>query len=173
MSRLRERDQLAADRQQLSDDLSRLQRNMRNAAHDMAPDQPDVAKNLRDALSQMDESDLANYVQRTADWLRRGIDPNSNGTESQIAQGLSKLNQELEQAQQTMAHEKPGDRDTGQGQADETAAINQVERLRNELEGMARAQGGEQWAAGPKWQWRARRAQWSTVGPSRPQRPAS
>jgi hypothetical protein len=142
MSRLHERDQLAADRQQLSDDLSRLQRNMRNAAHDMAPDQPDVAKKLGDALSQMDESDLANYVQRTADWLRRGIDPNSNGTEGNIAQGLSKLNQELEQAQQTMAHAKPSDRDTGQGQADETAAINQVERLRSELEGMARARGG-------------------------------
>ncbi len=83
---------------------------MRNAAGDMAPDQPDVAKKLRDALSQMDESDLSNYVQRTADWLRRGINPNSNGTEGQIAQGLSKLSQELAQAQQTMAQEKPGDR---------------------------------------------------------------
>lgn len=141
MARLHERDQLAADRQQLSDDLSKLQGDMRNAAHDMAPDQPDVAKKLRDALSQMDESDLTNYVQRTADWLRRGINPNSNGTEGQIAQGLSKLSQELGQAQKTMAQEKSGDRGPGQGPGDETAAINQVERLRGELEAMAGAQG--------------------------------
>jgi hypothetical protein len=143
MARLHERDQLAADRQQLSDDLSQLQRKMRNAAGGMAPDQPDVAKMLRDALSKMDETDLSNYVQRTADWLRRGINPNSNGTEGQIAQGLSKLSQELAQAQQTMAKEKPGDRDFGKGQGDQTAAINQVERLRGELEAMARAQDGD------------------------------
>lgn len=150
MARLHERDQLAADRQQLSNDLSKLEKNMRNAAREMASDQPDVAKKLRDALSQMDESDLDNHMQRTADWLRSGINPNSNGTESEIAQGLSQLNSQLQQAQRTMAQARPGAAKpgAGAGQADQTAALDQVERLRSELEAMERAQNGGNGRAG-------------------------
>ncbi len=141
MSRLHERDQLAAGRQQLSDDLSKLQRNMRDTAAEMASNRPDVAKKLRDALTQMDEADLDNHVQRTADWLRSGINPNSNGTESEIARGLSKLNDQLLQAQKAMTQEKPGDKpgQRGADQPDQTAALDQVERLRSELESMAGA----------------------------------
>ncbi len=94
MARLRERDRLAGERQQLSNDLSKLQKGVRDAAREMAPNQPGVAQKLRDALTEMDQSDLDNHVQRTADWLRGGINPNSNGTEAEIAQGLQKLNQQ-------------------------------------------------------------------------------
>jgi len=83
----------------------------------------------------MDESDMDNRVQRTADWLRRGINPNSNGTENEIAQGLQKLNQQLQQAQIGMDQGKPGA--AGAGQADQSAALDQVERLRRQLDGMA------------------------------------
>ena len=82
MARIRERDRIAQERQQLSDDLSKLEKGMRDSAREMAPNQPGVAKQLRDALTEMDNSDLDNHAQRTADWLRRGINPNSNGTES-------------------------------------------------------------------------------------------
>jgi hypothetical protein len=87
----------------------------------------------------MDESDLDNHVQRTADWLRSGINPNSNGTENEIAQGLDKLSQQLQQAQQGTGQGQPGQRNAGQG--DETAALNQVERLRNQIEAMAASRG--------------------------------
>ena len=70
---------------------------------------------LRDALTQMDQTDLDNHVQRTADWLRRGINPNSNGTETEIAQGLQKLNQQLNEAQQGMGQGKPDQRSTSPG----------------------------------------------------------
>lgn len=144
-SLLRQRDQIASERQQLSDDLSKLQQGMRDAARELAPDQPGVAKKLRDSLSDMDESELDNQVQRTADWLRSGINPNSNGTEAGIAQGLSKLSQQLQGAQQEAQKEggpgKPG-QERGAGQSDETAALDQVERLRSQLEAMARSQNG-------------------------------
>jgi hypothetical protein len=142
MARLHERDRLAQERQQLSNDLSNLQRNMRDAAREMAPNQPGVAQKLRQALSEMDESDLDNHMQRTADWLRRGINPNSNGTESEIAHGLEKLNQQLQQAQKGVGQEKAGARGSGQG--DQAAALDQVERLRSQLEAMAgsRSSGG-------------------------------
>jgi hypothetical protein len=139
MARLHERDQLAAERQQLSDDLSKLQKNLRGAAREMSPNQPGAAGKLRDALTEMDDSDLGNRVQRTADWLRSGINPNSNGTEGEIAQGLGKLSQQLQQAQEELGRNKPGPGNAAQG--DETAALNRVERLRNEIEAMARTQG--------------------------------
>jgi hypothetical protein len=148
-SLMQERDALASERQQLSDELSKLEANMRNATRDLAANQPDTAKKLRDALTEMDDSDLDNHVQRTADWLRSGINPNSNGTESEIAHGLSKLSQQLQQAQTMMAQERPsrgkGQSRSGQGdqgEGNQTQALDQVERLRNELEATAGTPNG-------------------------------
>ena len=135
MAKLRERDQLAGERQQLSNDLSKLQKGVRDAARETAANQPGVSQKLRDALTEMDQSDLDNHVQRTADWLRGGINPNSNGTENEIAQGLQKLSQQLRQAQQGIGQGKLGER--GRAQGDQTAALGQVERLRSQLEAMA------------------------------------
>ncbi len=140
MARMRERDQLAKERQQLSDALSRLQKNLRDTARQIAPNEPDAAHKLRDALTEMDDSDLDNHVQRTADWLRSGINPNSNGTEGEIAQGLQKLSQQLQQAQSAAGQAKPGQ--SGQEQRDPTEALNQVERLRGQLEALGRQQNG-------------------------------
>ncbi len=137
--RVQERDRLAQERQKLSDDLSRLQRGVRDTAREMAHTQPGVARKLRDALTEMDESDLDNHVQRTADWLRRGIDPNSNGTETEIAQGLEKLNQQLQDAQKEVGQGKPGQ--PGANQPNATAALDQLERLRSQLEAMAGSRG--------------------------------
>jgi hypothetical protein len=139
LARRRERDQLAGERQQLSDRLSSLQGNMREAARTMATNQTGVAQKLRDALTEMDDADLDNRVQRTADWLRRGINPNSNGTESDIAQGFDKLSRQLQQAQKGIGQGKPGR--TGTAPGDQTPALDQVERLREQIESMTRSQG--------------------------------
>jgi hypothetical protein len=141
LARLRERDRLAQERQQLSNDLSNLQKNLRDAARAMASSQPGVAQKLRDALTEMDESDLDNRVQRTADWLRKGINPNSNGTESEIAQGLEKLNQQLQQAQKKVDQGEPGPR--GMEQGGEATALDQVEGLRKQLEALASSRDGQ------------------------------
>jgi len=137
--RVHERDRLAQERQKLSDDLARLQRGIRDTAREMAYTQPEVARKLRDALTEMDESDIDNHVQRTADWLRRGIDPNSNGTETEIAQGLEKLNQQLQDAQKEVGQGKP--RQPGADQPNATAALDQLERLRSQLEAMTGSRG--------------------------------
>jgi hypothetical protein len=139
MGRLHERDRLARDRQQLSDDLSNLQKNVREAAREMARTEPGAAQKLREALTEMDESDLDNHVQRSADWLRRGINPNSNGTESEIAEGLGKLNQQLQEAEKRAGQGGFDQRD--RDQSNQAAALDQVERLRNQLETMTGARG--------------------------------
>ena len=150
MARIRERDRLAQERQQLSDDLSKLEKNIRDGARELAPNQPGVARQLRDALTEMDNSDLDNHTQRTADWLRRGINPNANGTEGQIAQGLEKLKEQLQQAQRAMNEQPGGPRGSGRdsAQGDQTAALDAIERLRNQVESMARAHG-QNGASGP------------------------
>jgi hypothetical protein len=139
MARRQELNRLAQERQQLSDDLSSLQKNLRETARETAPNDPGVAKKLRDALTEMDESDLDNHVQRTADWLRSGIDPNSNGTENEIAQGLQKLGEQLQQAGQQVGKGKPGSRPDEQNDA--TATLDQVERLRSRIEEMTASRG--------------------------------
>jgi hypothetical protein len=88
----------------------------------------------------MDESDLDNHVQRTADWLRRGINPNSNGTESEIAQGLDNLSRQLQQAEKGFGQGKPAQR--GSDPSDAQEALDQVERLRGQIEAMAGSREG-------------------------------
>ena len=139
LDRRRELNQLAQDRQQLSDGLSNLQKNLRDAAREMAANQPGVAQSLRNALSEMDNSDLDNRVQRSADWLRRGIDPTANGAENEISQGLDKLSQQLRQAQDGLGQAKSGQR-RGSGQ-EQAELVEQVEQLRSQIESMTRSRG--------------------------------
>ena len=135
-ARLQQRNRLAQDRQQLSDDLSQLEKNLRNAARELAPSQPQSASKLRDALGGMDQTDLANRVQRTADWLRRGINPNSNGTEEGISKGLDQLSQQVHQAAQGVGPGKASPDRTGQSQGEETAAMDHIERFRSQVESL-------------------------------------
>ena len=144
-ARLQQRNKLAEDRQQLSDDLSQLEKNLRNAARELAPTQPQSASKLRDALGGMDQTDLTNRVQRTADWLRRGVNPNSNGTEEGISKGLEQLSQQVHEAQQGLGPGKPG-QGQAQGQGEQTAALDHVERFRDQVESLT---GRGQNAFGP------------------------
>ena len=139
LTRRRELTQLAEDRQQLSDELSNLQGNIRGTAKEMAPNQPGVAQSLREALTEMDNSDLDNRMQRTADWLRRGVDPTSRGTEDEIARGLTKLSQQLKQASQGMDQAKQ--REQQSAEQNQAEVMDQVERLRNQIESMMRSRG--------------------------------
>jgi len=151
-ARAQERNKLAEERQRLSDDLSHLEKGLRDTARELAPNQPGTSSKLRDALSEMDQSDLSNRVQRTADWLRRGVNPNANGTEGEIAAGLKKLSDEVRQAQQGMGSERDGQGKAGQGT--QTAALDHVERLRSQIQslssqqGQGRTQGGQQLGRG-------------------------
>src|SRR5262249_6156903 len=140
LARRRELTQLAEDRQQLSNDLSDLQRKIRGAASEMAVNQPGVAQNLRNALTEMDNSDLDNRTQRTADWLRRGVDPATRGTEDEIAQGLAKLSQQLQQASKGVG--QAGQREQESNERDQADLMDQVERLRNQIESMTRSRDG-------------------------------
>jgi hypothetical protein len=131
----KERGSLADARQQMSDGLEQLEKGMRDSARELAGTQPGASGKLRDALSGMDQTDLTNLVQRTADWLREGVNPNSNGTETTIAGGLKKLDDQVHQAQQAAGSGQNG-RGPGQDLGAETAALDHVDRLRSAIEGL-------------------------------------
>jgi hypothetical protein len=124
---------LAQDRQQLADDLAQLEARMRESARELAPGQRDAASKLRDALGDMDQNDLQTRIQRSADWLRRGINPNSNSAESEIAKDLEHLSGQVRGAQQALG--------TRQGQQDSQSALDRVARLRDQMEALTRDLG--------------------------------
>jgi hypothetical protein len=124
---------LADDRQRLADDLSSMEKQMRDAVRDLSASDRAAASKLRDALRELDQSDLDTRMQRSADWLRRGINPDRNGSESQIASDLQKLSQQVREAQQAAGN---GDR------AGSENALNQVESLRRRLEALDRNNSG-------------------------------
>jgi len=133
-ARMQQRNKLAEDRQQLSDDLAQMEKNLRNASRELAPTQPQSASKLRDALGGMDQTDLTNRVQRSADWLRRGVNPSTNGMEEGIGKGLEQLSQQVHEAQQGLGHAKPGQGTSPGGE--QTAALDHVERFRDQVESL-------------------------------------
>ena len=140
---------LIDDRQKMSDDIARLQKGVRDTARALAGTQPAASSKLRETLSLMDESDLDNRVQRTADGLRTGVNPNSNGTEAAVAAGLKQLNQGLRQAQQGMSASgaQPGKRPQGLGT--QVAALDQVDRLRAAIRSLPPGSGQQGQASQP------------------------
>ncbi|HMC67420.1 MAG TPA: hypothetical protein VKI65_20970, partial [Gemmataceae bacterium] len=141
--------QLAKDRQRMADDVSNIEQNMRNAARELDATQRAASDKLRAALEGMDQADLETRIQRTADWLRTGIDPTANGTESQIASGLQRLSDQLHQAQQALV--AGGQRQNTEGAE---AALNSVDRLRRQIEALSGQRGGDRGQGQPQTQGR-------------------
>jgi hypothetical protein len=134
---------LADDREKLANELGGLEKNMQDTARELATNHDNAASTkMREALGDMQQSDLRARIQRGADWMRRGIDPNANGMEPEIAAGMDRLAKGLRDAQQAMGS-APGEGGDSQQQGIETA-LNRVERLRSELGGLSRdGQGGQ------------------------------
>ena len=144
---MQERKKLADDRERLANDLGALEKNLQDTARDLATNnQGPASTKLREALGDMQQSDLRARVQRGADWMRRGIDPNANGMEPEIAAGMQRLEKGLHDAQQAMGT-GPQQGNGSQQQGLETA-LNRVERLRNQLGGLSRDGQGRQQGQG-------------------------
>jgi hypothetical protein len=133
-AKLQEQTKLAADRQRMADDLSRLKKEMQGAAGELPSSERSAASKLREALGDLERSELQSRLQKSADSIRKGVDPDSNSPsldrnskDPVIAAGLQRLSEQLRQAQQAL---------TGQQNPEE--ALDRVERLRSQLETLAR-----------------------------------
>ncbi len=105
-----DREQLSAmadDRQKLAEDLGGLEKEMQDTVKDLAGNNQRAASSkLRDALGDMQSSDLRSRIQRGADWTRRGVNPNYNGAEPDVTAGMQRLSKEIHDAQQAMTNDQ-------------------------------------------------------------------
>jgi hypothetical protein len=138
LSQSADQSKLADDRQQTAEGLGRLEKQMQEAARGLGGTQPNSASKLREALGGIEQSDLQNRIRKSADWIRRGIDPSANdsgerlkslsGADNSIAGGMQRLDDLLHQAQQAFNRQQQNPQE----------ALNQIERLRNQMEALSR-----------------------------------
>ncbi|HUK01789.1 MAG TPA: hypothetical protein VLW26_05880 [Steroidobacteraceae bacterium] len=129
-------ERLLKDRQQLADDLTRLQQNMRAAERTTLAASRQAASKLREALNDLDEGNAETKLQRSADLMRRGFNPAGEPSEREIAAALDHLSAQLREAQNALAGGNP----------DNQGALADVERVRGRLSerlgGIERGGGG-------------------------------
>ena len=65
--------QMADEKQQMLDAWNQLQKQMQQAARDVAGTQPGVSKNLRDAMGKSQQEEIGTRMEWTEDALRRGL----------------------------------------------------------------------------------------------------
>jgi hypothetical protein len=126
-----EQGKLADDRGRLADEMARLEKEMQDAARELAARQGAASSRLREALGEMQAAELQSRIQRSAESIRRGMDPNSNSSEPAIAAGIERLGEQVRQAQRALSGEQQGPEET----------LNRVERLRSQMEALARNLG--------------------------------
>ncbi len=146
---LQELRKLADDRQKMAEDLARLEKDMQDTARDLATNnQRPASTKLREALGDMQQSDLRSRIQRGSDYMRRGIDPSSTGMEPEIATGMQRLDKDVHDALQALGNSQPQQANPQQGLQ---TALDRVERLRNQMDSLTRnsqGQGGQQGQGG-------------------------
>jgi hypothetical protein len=112
---------------------------MKSAARDLAQTNPKAAGKLRDALGDLQKNELALRMRYNHEMLRRGWGRYTLPRESPISQGLEALRNQLREAQEALE----GGGESG-GKERLESALAEVERLRESVERMARAQRGGQ-----------------------------
>jgi hypothetical protein len=117
-------------RQQLADDVGRLEQSLRDAEREALKGNHEAASKLRDALNNLDESDVQTRLQRSADLLRGRYNPGGDSSESDIPDALAKLSEDVRQAGRASG-DSPG--------SDE--AFSAVQRFRARLAQMDGANG--------------------------------
>jgi hypothetical protein len=122
-------DKMVNDRQRVSDDLTRLTQQMRDAARELAPTQPEASTKLRGALSGMDENDLGTRMQRSSDQLRSG--QFSDAAETALTSDLQKLGQQVTDAARALGNAQHTSEDAALNRA-----MDDLSRLRDELAGL-------------------------------------
>jgi len=138
-------EELAREKEQMLNDLNRLERQMQSAARNMAGTQRSASSKVREALGEMQQNELKLRMKFGADWLRRGLGGYVGSRENPVTMGLETLRNQLHQAEEAMG--KPGDK--GKAQPGIEQALNQVEKLREQLQ---RASRGNQQGQGQQGQ---------------------
>ncbi len=134
-------EQMAAEKDKMRQELEGLEKDTQGVARQLAGSQPNAASRLRDGLSEIQQNEAKMRMQAQAQYLRNGQGAYIAPREAPITQALDKLSDDIRQAQQAMGN---GNQQT-QARNDLDRSVNQVERLRDQMERLAgRNPGGQQ-----------------------------
>ncbi|HEY1221671.1 MAG TPA: hypothetical protein VGF03_22205 [Bryobacteraceae bacterium] len=125
-------EQLAQQKESELADLKRLQQQMQDATRDLMGTQRQAATKLREALSEVEQQEVAREMERNAGWIHRGQGEAAALSEAQATAGLNRLRDQLHEVEQALGK---GDQ-PGPGQDDKNVAqtLSQVEQLRRQME---------------------------------------
>ncbi|MCS7023548.1 MAG: DUF4175 domain-containing protein [Bryobacteraceae bacterium] len=147
--------QLAAEQEKLARELKQLEQDMQRAVRELSESNKAVSSKIREALGEMQGSELARNMEWSAQYLRQGYGPQIYNREMPLTNGLDRLRLGLAEAREML------DREGGkQGSSSELErALNQIERLRAQLQRLTEqqrnpqgAQSGQQEQAGQQGQ---------------------
>jgi hypothetical protein len=138
----RQIDRLADEKQQMSQQLEQLQRQVQRQAQNLAGGQPQVSSKLRDAVSGIQQQDLASHMKKNADWIRQGYAAETWVNEQGATMALDQFNRQMQEAQQLAQNAGPGKGGAQPGD-DTQRALQQVEDLRRQLSQQAAQRGSQ------------------------------
>ena len=126
--------QLAGEKQRLQEDLERLERDLQRGVREMQNSQRAAANKLRQALGEMQQNELGLRMKMNSEYIRRGYGPAVVNREAPLTQGLERLARQVGEAAGAL------NRDPGNEGKDQAAdAVNRLERMRGQLQQMARS----------------------------------
>jgi hypothetical protein len=125
-------EQMAQQKESELADLKRLEQQMQNGTRDLMSTQRQAATKLREALSEVEQQEVAREMERNAGWIRRGQGESAALSEAQATAGLNQLRDQLHQVEQALG--KSNQAGPGQNGEEVSQALDQVEQLRRQME---------------------------------------
>ncbi len=113
--------------------LDRLQKDMQQAARDLAGTQPAAAGRVRDGLSNMQQTEITNRTKASADRIRQGMGSFVVPTEKAVAQALDQVAKDLKAAQAALG-QSAAQQGGQKGEMEQELA--RLERLRSQFQQM-------------------------------------
>lgn len=130
--------QLADQEERLASELKALRQEMGDLSKSLSGEQPDASSKLKQALGELDESDLEMRMRKSAEWMRKGEGMLSWMRESTTSMGLDKLREQIQQAGAALRKDgrngaQPGGAKEAQSKRLESA-LGEVQQMRKQLE---------------------------------------
>ena len=135
-------EQMAEQKESELADLKRLEQQMQDATRDLMGNQRQAATKLREALSEVEQQEIAREMERNAGMIRRGQGEYATLAEAQATAGLNQLSDRLHQVEQALGQDNQAG--AGQKEKDMAQALDQVEQLRRQMEQLQSQLAGRQ-----------------------------
>jgi hypothetical protein len=130
---------LANQKDNLAQQLKQLQQQMQQQEQALAGSQPGAATQMRKALSEAEQKELALRMQKSAEWMRSGYGERNMNMEDKVTGSMEELSRDLRSAQQQLNQAKQD----GAGSEKQAEMLARVQSMRQMLEQAKAGQRGQ------------------------------